>query len=55
MVTYTATVEDPDVLAKPWAMAPRQLKLSTSASDALVEGPPCVEHDAPHIVTLDHH
>jgi len=54
-VTYTATVEDPDVLAKPWTTTARQLKLSTSKADALLEAPPCVEHDAPHIVTLDHH
>jgi hypothetical protein len=54
-VVYTATVDDPDVLAKPWVTTPRELKLSKSASDALLEAPPCVEHDAPHIVTLDHH
>jgi hypothetical protein len=54
-VTYTATVEDPDVLTKPWTTTPRQLKLSTNKADALLEAPPCVEHDAPHIVTLDHH
>ena len=55
VVTYQATVEDPEVLAKPWVQSPRQLKLSTSREDALLEAPPCVEHDAPHIVTLDHH
>jgi len=55
VLTYTATVDDPDVLVKPWTSAPRALKLSTSMSDALLEAPPCVEHDAPHIVTLDHH
>ena len=54
-LTYTATVEDPAVLAKPWTTTPRQLKRSTSASEALVENPPCVERDAAHIVTLDHH
>ena len=54
-LTYTATVEDPDVLSKPWTTTPRQLKLSTTKADALLEAPPCVEHDAPHIVTLDHH
>jgi hypothetical protein len=54
-LTYTATVDDPAVLAKPWTTTPRTLKLSTSPSEALVESPPCVEHDAPHIVTLDHH
>jgi hypothetical protein len=55
VINYTATVEDPLVLAKPWTMNPRNLKLSTSKADALLEAPPCVEHDAPHIVTLDHH
>ena len=55
VMNYTATVEDPEVLAKPWTMTPRILKLSTNKADALLEGPPCVEHDAPHIVTLDHH
>jgi hypothetical protein len=54
-ITYTATVEDPAVLAKPWVTPPRDLKRSTSQADALLEAPPCVEHDAPHIVTLDHH
>jgi hypothetical protein len=54
-VTYSATVEDPAVLARPWTTTPRTLKLSTNPSDALLESPPCVEHDAPHIVTLDHH
>jgi hypothetical protein len=54
-LTYTATVEDPAVLAKPWTTTPRGLRLSTSKADALLEAPPCVEHDAPHIVSLDHH
>ncbi len=52
---YTAVVDDPEVLARPWTLTPRVLKLSTNPSDALLEAPPCVEHDAPHIVTLDHH
>ena len=55
VITYQATVEDPLVLATPWVMNARPLKLSTSKADALLEAPPCVEHDAPHIVTLDHH
>jgi len=55
VLTYMATVEDPDVLAKPWTTTPRDLKLSGNRADGLVEAPPCVEHDAPHIVTLDHH
>jgi hypothetical protein len=55
VITYQATVEDPLVLATPWVMNARDLKRSTSQADALLEAPPCVEHDAPHIVTLDHH
>jgi hypothetical protein len=55
VLTYQATVEDPNVLAKPWVQTARQLKLSASKDDALLEAPPCVEHDAPHIMTLDHH
>jgi hypothetical protein len=55
VLKYSATVEDPLVLAKPWVMNSRDLKLSTNKADALLEAPPCVEHDAPHIVTLDHH
>ena len=55
VLTYTVTVDDPLVLAKPWTRGPANMKLSTNPADALLEGPPCVEHDAPHIVTLDHH
>jgi hypothetical protein len=53
-LAYSATVEDPDVLARPWTRS-WELKLSTSPADALLEAPPCVEQDASHIVTLDHH
>jgi hypothetical protein len=55
VLTYTVTVEDPLVLARPWTRGPANMKLSTNKADALLEAPPCVEHDAPHIVTLDHH
>jgi hypothetical protein len=55
VLTYQATVEDPEVLATPWVQNARPLKLSTNKADALLEAPPCVEHDAPHIVTLEHH
>jgi hypothetical protein len=54
-LTYSVTVEDPQVLAKPWVLNPRTMKLSTNPADVLVESPPCVERDAPHIVTFDHH
>ena len=49
---YDVTVEDPNVLSRPWTMNPRTLRLG---SRPLEEGPPCVEKDADHLVTLDHH
>jgi hypothetical protein len=52
---YSATVEDPGVLAKPWTMNPRTLRLSHDPADALVESPPCIERDAPHMTTNEHH
>ena len=52
---YSATVHDPDVLAEPWTMTPRTLRLSTDPADSLVEAPPCIERDAPHMLTNEHH
>src|SRR4051812_21976132 len=37
VLTWTATVDDPLVLARPWTLGPRTAKLSTSKSDALLE------------------
>ena len=51
-ITYQATVEDPNVLTRPWVMNPRTLRLGTRP---LEEGPPCVEKDAEHLVTNEHH
>jgi len=54
MLKYEVTVEDPNVLTKPWTMTPRLLKLDPtiimSGDDA-----PCVEADMPHMVTKEHH
>jgi hypothetical protein len=52
---YSATVNDPEVLAQPWNMVPRTLRLSTDPADALVEAPPCIERSAQHMTTNEHH
>jgi hypothetical protein len=52
---YSATVEDPEVFTRPWAMNPRVLRLSVDPQDALVESPPCIERDAPHMTSNEHH
>lgn len=52
---YQATVEDPNVLAKPWVRTPLTLKISASPQDALYEDPPCMETDTGHLVTKEHH
>jgi hypothetical protein len=49
---YQAIVDDPNVFTKPWSMNARTLKLNNRP---LEEGPPCVEKDAEHLVTLQHH
>ena len=51
-ITYQATVEDPNVFTRPWVMNSRTLRLGARP---LEEGPPCVEKDADHLVTNEHH
>ena len=53
LLKYEVTVEDLNVLTKPWTMNPRFLKLDPSA--VLTEDPPCVEKDASHLVNNEHH
>ena len=55
MLQYSATVHDPEVLAEPWNIPTRTLRLSTDPADALVEAPPCIERDSPHMTTNEHH
>jgi hypothetical protein len=52
---YEVTVEDPNVLTRPWTMNPRQLKLTADASAAIDEDPPCVDKDSAHLVNSEHH
>jgi hypothetical protein len=52
---WQATVEDPDVLMKPWVMNPRVQRLNADPKAWLVETLPCVELDLSHLVTKEHH
>ena len=52
LLNYQATVVDPEVLSKPWALPARQLLIST---EPLQEAPPCIERDRSHLTTLEHH
>lgn len=54
-LTWQATVEDPDVLLKPWAMNPRVQRLNPDPQAMPMETLPCVERDLSHLVTKEHH
>jgi hypothetical protein len=54
-LTWQATVDDPDVLIKPWTMNLRTLKLNSDPKATVAETLPCVEHDLSHLVTKEHH
>jgi hypothetical protein len=54
-LTWQATVDDPDVLIKPWILNTRTLKLNADPKATLTETLPCVEHDLSHLVTKEHH
>jgi hypothetical protein len=54
-LTWTATVEDPDVLLEPWTTTPRVQLLNPQPSAMLPESQPCSERDLAHIVTKEHH
>lgn len=51
-LAYQVTVEDPEVLAQPWTMAPRLINRSDMA---LQETPVCVDFDGPRLQNSDHH
>jgi len=50
-IKYQVTAEDPEVLRKPWTLS----RTLTLQPDALEEAAPCVDKDAGHYVTLEHH
>jgi hypothetical protein len=54
-LTWQVTVEDPDVLIKPWVMNPRIQKLNPDPKAVLPETLPCSERDLSHLVTKEHH
>lgn len=54
-LTWTATVEDPEVLVKPWTMNPRTVRLNEDPKVVLLEANPCSERDLSHLVTTEHH
>jgi hypothetical protein len=50
-IQYQMTAEDPEVLQKPWILS----RTLTLQPDALEEAAPCVDKDAGHYVTQEHH
>jgi hypothetical protein len=54
-VRYEVTVEDPQVLMKPWVMNTRILTANTDPMALLEEALPCRERDFDHLVTKEHH
>lgn len=54
-LTWTATVDDPDVLLEPWTTTPRVALLNPKPDAMLPESLPCSERDLGHTVTKEHH
>jgi hypothetical protein len=54
-LTWTATVNDPDVLVEPWTTTPRVALLNPRPNAMLPESQPCSERDLAHVVTKEHH
>ena len=52
-LTWSATVEDPDVLLEPYHVAPRTVRLNPDPKATLIEDLPCEERDAAHMVTKE--
>jgi hypothetical protein len=54
-LTWTATIDDPDVLLEPWTTTPRIQILNPNPKAVLPESLPCSERDLAHAVTKEHH
>ena len=54
-LTWQATVEDPEVLAKPWVMDMVTARLNPNPKARLPETPACSERDYPNLFTKEHH
>ena len=54
-LTWTAIVDDPDVLLEPWTTTPRVALLNPRPDAMLPESLPCSERDLAHTVTKEHH
>ena len=54
-LSWTATVEDPDVLLEPWTTTPRVALLNPDPKAMLPESLPCSERDLGHLATKEHH
>lgn len=54
-LTWTFTVDDPDVLLQPWTSTPRVAVLNPRPHAMLLEGYPCSERDLGNAVTNEHH
>lgn len=54
-LTWTATIDDPDVLLEPWTTTPRVALLNPKPGAMLPESLPCSERDLTHTVTKEHH
>ena len=52
-LTWSATVEDPDVLMAPYQVPPRTVRLNPDPKATMIEDLPCEERDAAHMVTKE--
>jgi hypothetical protein len=56
MLRYEVRVEDPEVLAEPWVLTPRTLRLNPNKNAGLLpEGTPCKDYDHDNMVTQIRH